>query len=118
MGSTTASIVFGDTIRSCSQAEEQSPRGSRARGVEEVAVAAHLVGPLEPAAERAARIVVEERRDARAAWQRSLFEPEQKHDLEPARAGPQQIEHGDAARLSGPRRPHLGPLEGREQLLG
>ena len=60
-------------------ADEVEPaRRARARGVEEVAVAADLVGALEPAAELAARVVVEERRRARAARQEPSSSPSRK----------------------------------------
>ena len=97
--------------------EVEAARRARARGVEEVAVAADLVGTLEPAAELAARVVVEERRRARAARQRPLLEPEQEDDLEAPRARAHQVEHRDPAGLERRPEPHLDALERAEHLL-
>ena len=74
---------------------------TRARGVEEIAVARNLVGLDEPRArDRAARVVVEERRNLRPARQASLLEPEQEDDLEAARPRAEQVEHRHAAGLA------------------
>ena len=79
--------------------EVQAPRRPRAGRVEEVAVAAHLVGALQPAAESLASLVVEERRSPAAPRQASFFEPEHEDDLEPSRARALEVEHRDLARL-------------------
>src|SRR5581483_1861401 len=62
--------------------EVEAVDGTCARAVEEVAVAADRVGALEPPAELAAPVVVEERRAAVATRQRSLLEAEHEDDVE------------------------------------
>src|SRR5262249_44781693 len=89
---------------------------ARARGVVEVALAADAVRPLEPAAELAAAVVVEERRARLALRQRALFEPEHEDDIEAPRPRAQQVEHGDAPRLARGGR-DLCAVERRDQLL-
>ena len=91
--------------------EAEPPRGARAGRVEEVAVAADRVGPLEPRAERAPAVVVEERRAAPAPRQRPLLEPEHEDRVEAARARAHQVEHRDAAGLRGVAGRDLEPLE-------
>ncbi len=81
--------------------ERETPRRARARRVEEIAVAADRVGSLEPCAELASSVVVEERRAAPAPRQRPLLEPEHEHMLEPPRARP----HADRARATRPGSP-------------
>ena len=90
---------------------------TRARRVEEVAVAADRVGPLEPAAERAALVVVEKRGAAFAPRQRAFLEPEHEDDVEASRPRPQQVEDDHTAGLR-PRRGDLHALERGDQLLG
>ena len=63
----------------------EPPGRTRAGGVEEVAVAADRVGPLEPRAELAPALVVEKRRASPPPRQRALLEPEDEHGVEPAR---------------------------------
>ena len=97
--------------------EVETARRARAGRIEEVAVAAHLIRPLQPRAERAACVVVEERRDTLAARQHSLLEAEQEHDLERAGSHAHQVEHGDPTCFAGPREPHLTVLERSEHVL-
>ena len=97
--------------------EVEAARRARARRVEEVAVAAHLVRTLQPRAERATCVVVEERRDTLAARQHALLETEQEHDLELARPHAHQVEHGNPSGLACSREPHLAVLERGEHVL-
>ena len=97
--------------------EVQPPNGARARGVEEVPVARDLVRALEPAAQLASPIVVEERRGARPARQRPFLEAEDEHDLEAARPRAHQVEHRDTAGLAGGREPYLAALERGDHLV-
>jgi hypothetical protein len=78
--------------------EIQAARGARARRVEEVAIAADRVGSLEACSERAAHVVVEERRAPSATRKRALLEPEHEHRVEATSPCPHQVEDGDAAR--------------------
>src|SRR5207244_4919762 len=68
--------------------------------------------------EVAASIVAEEGRLVAAARKTSLLEPEQEHHLEPAGAGPQEVEYGDPSRLGGGRAPDFRTLHSREHLFG
>ena len=91
---------------------------ARAGGVEEVAVAADGIGPLEARAalvEEAPRVVVEERRRRAAPRQAPLLEAEHEDDVEPARAGAREVEHGDAAGLVAAERAQRVALERRRQ---
>ena len=99
---------------------EQLPR-SRARGVEEIAVAARRVGSLEARAPRGveltARLVVEERRRRSAARQRSLLEADHEDRLEASRAGAREVEHRDTTRLAGCIAADRRPVERREHVV-
>ena len=105
-----------------SRTSVSSFRGSGAGGVEEVAVAARGVGPLEPGAARsvevAPRLVVEERRRGRASRQRS---PARARSRRPPRSrrvrARVEVEHGDAARLAGGVAAHRRPVERREDVV-
>src|SRR3989454_1360857 len=94
---------------------------TRARRVEEVAVARDLIGSRQPRVgapvEVAARVVAEERGLVAAARQAPLLQPEQEHDLEAARASAQQVDHGDTSRLAGRGTADLGALDCRDELL-
>ena len=96
---------------------EQLPRAG-AGGVEQVAVAARRVGPLESGAPRsvqvAALLVVEERRRGRASRQRPLLEPDHEDGVEPPRAGAGEVEDGHPAGLAGGVSPHRRPVERRQ----
>ena len=99
--------------------EVEPPRRARARRVEEVAVARDLIGLHEPRrTERAARVVVEERRGLRPPRERSLLEPEHEDDLEAARARAQEVEHRDASALASVRPAHGRAFERADDLLG
>ena len=92
----------------------------RARGVEEIAVAAHRVGALQPRAalvEQAAGVVVEERRRRAAPRQAALLEAEHEDDVEAARACAQQIDDGDAAGLVAAQRAKRLALERRRDVV-
>ena len=97
--------------------EVEPPDRPRARGVEEVAVAADLVGPLEAPIEFAAAIVVEERRSRAAPREMAFFEPEHENRVEAARACASQVEYRHAARLTGRRSRHFEAAERVEQLV-
>ena len=113
-----ARLERASVVGRCLPDEVEPARRARARRVEEVAVAAHRVGPLEAGAELAAAVVVEERRAAAAPRERPLLEPEHEDGVEPPRARAQQVEHGDAPGLAGRRRPHLEPPERVEHVGG
>ena len=85
--------------------EDEAPCRPGAGGREQVAVAARLIGADEPPAvmlvERAARVVVEERLDARPSGKRALLEPEDENGVVAPRAGAQEIEDGDTAGCPG-----------------
>ena len=93
-------------------------RRARARRVEEVPVAGHLVRALEPPAEGAPPLVVEERRAATAARQASLLETEDEGDVEASRARPHEVEHGHAPGLPRGGPTYGGALERRHERLG
>src|SRR5581483_2999460 len=100
--------------------EVEPVEGARARGVEEVAVAAHRIGPLEARAalvEQTARVVVEERRRRAAARQAPLLEPEHEDDVEASRARAREVEHGDAPGLVAAERPERVTIEHRDDVL-
>src|SRR5439155_17806637 len=97
--------------------EVEAVRRARAGRVEEVAVARHLVRPLEPPPERPSTLVVEERRAAAAARQAPLLEPEGEDNVEPARAGAHEVEHRDLTRLAGRRAAHGRPLARADENL-
>ena len=100
--------------------EDEPPPRTRAGGREQVAIAARSVGPGEagsvPLVERPAGIVVEERLDARPPRQGALLQPEHEDAVEPPRAGPHEIEHGDPARRAGPVAAHRRSLEADEDV--
>src|SRR5947209_7425825 len=102
-------------------AHEVQPLGrARARGIEEIAVAADRVGPLEPRTafvERAPCVVVEERRGRAATRQAPLFEAEHEGDVELARACAHEVYDGDAARLVSAHRPQRLPVERSDEIL-
>ena len=91
--------------------EDEATSGSRAGGVEEVAVAGDRVRPLEPAAELAAGVVVQQRRGPVAPRQASLLETEQEDHVEDPRARSAVVEDGHAAALPG--RDAAGPRSAR-----
>src|SRR5207237_1156611 len=92
----------GRPVEGAARPAEGGPaRRARARRVEEVAVARHLVGSLEPPAERAPPVVVEERRAAATSREAPLLQAEDERDVEAARAGAQEVEDGDPAGLRG-----------------
>src|SRR5581483_11496272 len=97
--------------------EVEAMRRARARRVEQVAVARHLVGTLEPCADLAAAVVVEERRRPGAARQRALLEPEQEDDVPVPRPRPHQVDDRNASCLPRRREADLAALERRDQLL-
>ena len=91
-----------------------------ARRVEEVAVAADRVRPLQAGAalvERAAGVVVEERRRRAAPRQAPLLESEDEDDVEAACPGAHQVDDGDATRLVSAHRPQRLPLERRHHVV-
>ena len=95
-------------------------RGARARRVEEVAVVLDRVRPLEPRAsrvERAPRVVVEERRAPAATRQAPLLQPEDEDGVEAARAGAQEVDHGDAPRVVACAASQRGTLDRRQDVL-
>ena len=100
-------------------ADEDEPlRRPRAGRVEEVPVARDGVRPLEPAAELAPGVVVEERRRPFPSRQAAFLEPEQVDRVEGARACPRVVEDGDASALArGGRRTHGRPLESGDHVL-
>jgi hypothetical protein len=76
-----------------------------------------LIGPLEACAELTACVIVEERRGARAARQRSFFETEHEHDLVPARTRAEQVDDCHSPLLAR-RGAHLRPLERGDHVVG
>ena len=116
----TGSARAGCRRRSPPRARGRAAERARAGGVEEVAVAADRVGPLQAGAalvERAAGVVVEERRGVAAPRQAALLEAEDEDDVEAARARAEQVDDGDAARLVAAHRPERLPLDGGDDLL-
>ena len=95
-------------------------RGARARRVEEVAVVLDGIRPHEPRAalvERTPCVVVEERRAAAATRQAPLLQPEDEDGVEAARAGAEEIDHRDAARVVARPAGQRGPFDrGRDVL--
>src|SRR5439155_7968478 len=89
-------------------------------GVEEIAVAADRVGTLEPGAalvERPPHVVVEERRSGAAPGQAPLLQAEHEDHVEAARAGPEEIDDGDAAGLVAAHRSQGLPVERGDDVL-
>src|SRR5438552_2586002 len=87
-----------------------APRAARARADESASSGAGLV-------ERAASVIVEERRGRTASRQASLLEPEQEDDLEAPCAGPEQVDDRDTARLVAAQGAQGLPLERRRDVL-
>ena len=97
--------------------ENKTARRSSAGGVEEIAVARDRVRPLEPAAELAAGVVVEQRRGPVAPRQAPLLQAEQEDHVEDPRASSAVIEDGDATALACRDRSHCGPLERGDDIV-
>src|SRR5205085_6745059 len=104
-------------------ADEVEPIGrAGGRRVEEIAVARDRVGPREPGAaetfvELAPGLVVEERRDLRAAREAPFLEPEHEQGLVPARARTQEVDDVHAAGLTRPAAANLNSVDPAGHLL-
>src|SRR5205807_10570590 len=96
-------------------------RRSRARGVEEVAVARDRVGPEKARARGALELglllLVEKQRALGATGQLAFLESEDEDGLESARAGAQEVDHRNASRLAGCGRSNRGVVQERHDLL-
>ena len=102
--------------------EVEAPRRPRARRVEEEALARDLVGLREPRAlrglvDRAALLLVEERRALLAAGEAPLLEAEQEDDLGAASPGAEEIRDRDSAGLVTAGEPHRGAVERAVELV-
>ncbi len=101
--------------------EGEEPHGTRARGIEEIAVAARGIRPFEPcpasSIELSARLVVEERGGRSAPRERPLLETDHEDRLERSRSRPGEIENGDAAGRACSVAARRRPVEGRQDVV-
>ena len=86
--------------RACTRCRRGSGRGTTGSALRQPRVGVELTAP----------VVVEERRALRALREDALLEPEHEHDLRPARARAQQVEHRDVPGADGAER---GPARAR-----